>query len=519
MVFAAVGVTALALALIGLTWLRLYDDQLLRQTEGELIGQGVVLAEAYRAAVASRGPPAGFGVPRSDPWPFPVTPDGLQPVFPRLRASDPVLAAPEDAPAAAEPPDAISSAAGDAVADMVRQAGRSMLAGIRVLDARGVAVASSGGVLGGSYAGREEVQVALRGSPASVLRQRLRDPQDAPLESLSRNTGVRVSVVLPALEGDRVVGAVLLTRTPMTLAKAVYEDRWGFTSTGLVLLVVVGLVSLLAAGLVLRPLRAVVAQARAIGAGDAAGSQAIRAPVVAEFDQLSQALASMSSALRDRNEYIRSFAANVSHEFKTPLASIQGAVELLRDGADSMPGQQRARFLANIDSDAHRLTQLVQRLLELARADSMAPGGESSEVEAVLREVVERGKAQGIDVALDAPVAARAAVPPDVLDATVWQLVCNAAQHGGPGVQVRITAAAASGDEVRIAVRDSGAGISEANRARVFDAFFTTARERGGTGMGLTIAQSMLRVFGARLELSPPGGGGAQFVVTAPRAR
>src|SRR3954462_10421220 len=80
MVFAAVGVTALALALISLTWLRLYDDQLLRQTEGELIGQGVVLAEAYRAAVTSRAPPAaGYGVPRSDPWPFPVTPDGLHP--------------------------------------------------------------------------------------------------------------------------------------------------------------------------------------------------------------------------------------------------------------------------------------------------------------------------------------------------------------------------------------------------------------------------------------------------------
>src|SRR5438874_8935766 len=91
MVFAAVGVTALALALLGLTWLRLYDDQLLRQTEGELIGQGVVLAEAYRAAVASRDPPAGFGVARVDPWPFPVTADGLQPVLPRLRASDPVL--------------------------------------------------------------------------------------------------------------------------------------------------------------------------------------------------------------------------------------------------------------------------------------------------------------------------------------------------------------------------------------------------------------------------------------------
>ncbi|HZN91334.1 MAG TPA: HAMP domain-containing sensor histidine kinase [Myxococcales bacterium] len=519
MVFAAVGVTALALALLGLTWLRLYDDQLLRQTEGELIAQGVVLAEAYRAAVTARAPPADFGAPRTEAWPFPVTADGLQPVLPRLRASDPVLAAPGDAPAAAEPADALSRAAAESVAELVRKTGRSTLAGIRVLDARGVTVASSGGGLGATYADREEVRAALRGSPSSVLRERLRDPQDAPLESLSRNTGVRVSVVVPVLEGDRVLGAVLLSRTPTTLAKAIWADRWSFTSTGLVLLAVVGLVSLVAAALVLRPLRAVVAQAKAIGAGDAAGSQAIRSPVVAEFDQLSQALATMSAALRDRNEYIRSFAANVSHEFKTPLSSIQGAVELLRDDADSMPPAQRAKFLANIDADSRRLTELVKRLLELARADSMAPGGETSSVEAVLREVVERGKAQGIEVELEGSPGSRVAVPPDVLDAAVWQLVSNAAQHGGTGVQVRVSASAAPAAAVRISVRDDGPGISEANRARVFDAFFTTARERGGTGLGLTIAQSMLRVFGARLELAPPGAGGTELIVTAPLVR
>src|SRR5262249_32623762 len=150
----------------------------------------------------------------------------------------------------------------------------------------------------------------------------------------------------------------------------------------------------------------------------------------------------MSAALRDRNEYIRSFAANVSHEFKTPLSSIQGAVELLRDGAESMPPPQRAKFLANIDGDARRLTELVKRLLELARADSMAPGGESSSVETVLRAVVERAKAQGMEVSLEEPPPSRVAVPPDVLDAAVWQLVSNASQHGGPGVKVRVGVAA-----------------------------------------------------------------------------
>jgi len=110
------------------------------------------------------------------------------------------------------------------------------------------------------------------------------------------------------------------------------------------------------------------------------------------------------------------------------------------------------------------------------------------------------------------------AVPAEVLDAAVWQLVSNAAQHGGPGVRVRVSVAAAGG-AVRISVRDDGPGISEANRARVFDPFFTTARERGGTGLGLTIARSMLRAFGATLELSPPGPSGTELEIVAPLAR
>jgi signal transduction histidine kinase len=85
---------------------------------------------------------------------------------------------------------------------------------------------------------------------------------------------------------------------------------------------------------------------------------------------------------------------------------------------------------------------------------------------------------------------------------------------------VWLEADAAGEGRARVLVRDDGKGISESNRARVFDAFFTTARERGGTGLGLTIAQSMLRAFGASLELLPAREKGAAFAVVAdsPRA-
>jgi signal transduction histidine kinase len=290
-----------------------------------------------------------------------------------------------------------------------------------------------------------------------------------------------------------------------------YADRWNLVSTLLVLVSVLVLVSLAAAALILRPIRAVVRQAKAIAEG--APGEPISAPVVEELAQLSAALWTMASELRARNDYIRSFAASVSHEFKTPLASIQGAMELVRD--PEMSPAQREKFLLNVDADARRLTELVRRLLELARADAAERSAEQADAGTVLRDLVGRARAEGIDIDLVAQDA-RVSMPAGVLDSVVMQLVHNARQHGGPSVRVRVSSQALDGI-ARIVVRDDGAGISDANRARIFAPFFTTARDRGGTGLGLTIARSLLRPFGATLELMPRAERGTAFAITVQR--
>lgn len=521
MVFAAVGLGTLVLALLGLSLVRVYDNQLIRQTESELIAQGAVVVEVHRTLLRQHGGDETYGTSRVAPWPFPVvagTP--LRPILPSLRASDEALPAAGEPPVSSIPAEPRARQAGEALSPLLVQVGRATLAGLRVVDTQGVVVASSSTGLGDTLAAREEVQRALRGEPFSVLRRRLADREDAPLASLSRDTGVRVTVALPVLEGERVWGAVVLSRTPMTFAKALYADRWNLTATGLVLLGVVALMSLAAAALVVRPVRSLVRQTRAIAASAPEGFEPVSRPVVAELAELSESLAGMATALRDRNQYIRSFAANVSHEFKTPLASIQGAVELLRDSLERMSPEQRERFLSNIDADARRLTRLVQRLLELARADSMVAQPASTELAPLLASLAERAGAEGLSVDV-APVPAglHVGLPGEVLADILWQLLTNAHQHGGEGLHVRLSVdTLAGGGQVRVVVKDDGKGISESNRARIFDAFFTTARERGGTGLGLTIAQSMLRAFGASLELLPPEGPGAAFAVVAEAA-
>lgn len=521
MVFAAVGVAGFVLTLAGLSFVRVYDNQLIRQTETELIAQGAVVAEVFHAQLAEAANPESYGRVRISRWPFPAPDDKrLRPILPSLKASDEPLP-PDETPAPSPvPAEPLALAAGSRLNPLLEQVRSATLAGIRVVDTEGVVVASSSAdVLGVSLADRPEVQRALRGEPNSVLRRRYAEPEDTPLASLSRDTGIRVSVALPVLDGERVWGAVVLARTPMTFAKAMYADRWNLTATGLVLVGAVALMSLAAGALVGRPVRALVKQTRAIAASAPSGFEPVARPVVAELAELSEALAGMATALRDRNQYIRSFAANVSHEFKTPLASIQGAVELLRDSADVMSPEQRARFLANVDADAKRLTRLVQRLLELARADSMTATPAQVEVAPLLESLAARARAEGVADVRVAPVppGLQLSLPAEVLDDVLWQLVTNARQHGGEGVRVDVAVESDGTGPVRVAVRDDGRGISEANRARIFDAFFTTARERGGTGLGLTIGQSMLRAFGASLELLPAKAEtpGAAFAVVA----
>jgi signal transduction histidine kinase len=517
LVFAGFGLSAYLLAVSGLAVLRVYDSQLIRQAETELIAQGLVVSEVFRAGLEPHAGP-DYGNAITSPWPFPLPTDSdLLPVLPTLSARDEVLPSTEEGGPAPHPAEAFAQTAGQSLAPLLARVTHSSLASIRVVDATGVVVASSSGAELGSWLGdRQEVERALAGRPTSVLRARHSKHPDAPLESISRNSGVRVSVALPVLGLERVWGAVVLSRTPMTVSKAFYADRQYLLATGLVLLAVITLLSLAAAAFVVRPVRALGLQAKAIVDGSPDGFHPIDRPVVAELAQLSQAMAGMARTVRDRNSYIRTFATNVSHEFKTPLTSIQGSIELLLGGGP-MTAEQRQRFLANIDADARRLNRLVEQLLELARADSMVASPAQVDVAATLRGITQRAGAAGIPLALGTlaePLVA--AVPLEVLESAVWQLVTNARQHGGEGASIAVEAAAREG-EIRVRVSDSGKGISGFNRAHIFDPFFTTARDQGGTGLGLPIVQAMLRAFGGTLELLPGSGTGACFELRLPR--
>jgi signal transduction histidine kinase len=500
-----VNLLVLLLPLGSIALLRILETHLLRQTEGALLSQGAVLVAVYRQALREELGDEGATYGHAANAQHLPPDEDLIPLEPNLHSirNDPRATSPPPT-MPTHSPDPRAQAAGARLGPALEHSRRTTLAGIRVVDPQGVVVGSTKGELGLSLAQREEVRRALRGEPTSLLRVRTSDQPAPPLESISRGTRVRVFVALPVLDEGRVWGAVVLSRTPLDVGKALYGFRVELLLGAALLLSICLLLSILTSRTIVLPVQALMAQAERVARGERAALKPLDDPGARELGQLSEAIVKMGSALHQRADYIQRFAADVSHEFKTPLTSIRGTTELLRDHLDDMSPQERERFLSNLDQDAQRLERLVRRLLELARADVATPGQGRADVGELCARLVERRASPRVT----APPTSGplwAAIPDEALESVIGNLVDNALQHGGPQARVEVLARKAQG-RVEVEVRDDGPGISEANLARIFDRFFTTARADGGSGLGLAIVRALVEAHGGRVSVaSRPG--------------
>ncbi len=360
-------VAVAALPGFGALFLRVYENTLVRQTEAELVAQGAALA-----AVASADWPGARLPPES--LQQPVDPDGV--AGGTLSTIDlrttPILPERPDPVSSASPPRADALAVAGRIAPILRATSRTTLASILLLDAGGRIL--TGPNSGRSYAELPEVADALHGDPDTVLRRNGAYRQRYALEWLSRASDLRIHHARPVIVGGHVVGVLLLSRSPRALFRGLYEDRGKILlGIGLIFGALVVLSGLLSRG-ISRPIEALSEATRQVALGDGGVPQAPPTAAI-EIQALYADFARMADAIARRSLYLRDFAHAVSHEFKTPLAGIRGAIEILEDHGDGMSEADRHRFQSNIAADADRLALLVTRLLELARAD-MADGTE-----------------------------------------------------------------------------------------------------------------------------------------------
>lgn len=522
----------LLLPVAGIGILRLYESALIRQTEAELLAQAAVLSAAYRAAWLERSTRTDLdAMPRATrSWTasdYPPPAERGMALTAQLDLADTTILPPPPAgrpsTQAAEP---IARQAAVPLASVVEEARRMTLAALRLVDAHGVVVVSSTpDELGLSLAAQDEVAQALQGAPMAVLRARI--GQSFPgWETISRNSELRVFVAVPVLADGHVLGAVLVSRTPRNIAQTLYAKRYALIELAAVLFVAVAALAWFTGHTIVRPTRQLAAMATRVASGDVRAVEPLGAPMTREAQSISDSILSMAQTLEARTDYVRDLALGISHEFKTPLTAIRGGAELLRDHLDEMSTDERQRFLGNILADTARLERLVRRLLELAQADALMPTGqESCDVRTVILDKADEFRRQGAQVAVDGgPATAMAAVDRASLDIVLSNLLENVRQHGGAQATAHLAWRLDGGPNggpnsglVVIEVSDDGAGVSAANTGRIFDRFFTTARDTGGTGLGLAIARRRLAAFGGSLVLVPTPRG-AKFEIRLRRA-
>jgi len=301
--------------------------------------------------------------------------------------------------------------------------------------------------------------------------------------------------------GSVVDGVVYVTRSTHDVKLQLYRLRtWLFRVLAFTL-ALTSLVTLVLATTIARPLGRLTRRAQRIAARQPVEPDRL-ATRADEIGQLARAVEAMTVELERRARDARTLAADLSHEFKTPLTGIRGAAELLRDGATDDPAD-RDRFLAMILDDAARLDRLVSRLLELARVDDDRGVELPVDLATLARACAARPWAAPVEVTISGEL--RVSGRRTQLAAALENLIANATQFATPGTPVRVVLDRRPA-AVRITVTNHGPALSATARARVWDRFYSTRTASGGSGLGLAIVRSVALGHGGAVGLDCAAG-------------
>ena len=322
-------------------------------------------------------------------------------------------------------------------------------------------------------------------------------------------------VARPVLSGDQIIGVVYLSQSLHDMQTVLNDLRMRLLQATLFALVFSALVGWWLSRRITQPVQQLTSAAEAIAAGR------FEQPVVVnsrdELGRLGETFNDMTTRLNAARQMQVDFVANVSHELRTPLTSIKGTVETLREGAvDDLA--VRDRFLETIETETDRLTRLVNDLLLLSRADSAAlnlrrqPLDVGQLVRTVAARLAEPAQERDLtfEIVVD-PNVPLVSADSDRIEQVLRNLIDNAIKYSRPGgsITVRVTN---EDDEVLVAVQDEGLGIPATELPRIGQRFYRAdkarSREHGGHGLGLAIAQSLIRAHGGELWLESEDGVG-----------
>ena len=248
-----------------------------------------------------------------------------------------------------------------------------------------------------------------------------------------------------------------------------------------------------------------------------------------EIEPLVERISEQVEELRGADLMRREFTSNVTHELKTPLSSISGASELIRDGI-ARP-EDVPEFAGRIYDEAHHMTDLVNDILTLSKLDESERSGDKGLLGAaepvdllrVARDVASRLEPVAAGAGVSVTASGEACVVqgfPRLLDELVYNLCDNAIRYNHEGGWVDVSVSLED-EQPLVVVADSGRGIPAAQQTKVFERFYrvdaSRSRETGGTGLGLAIVKHAAALHGATLTLDSEEGKGTTICVRFPR--
>jgi two-component system OmpR family sensor kinase len=279
----------------------------------------------------------------------------------------------------------------------------------------------------------------------------------------------------------------------------------------IVTLIVVAIVSWLVAGRAVRPLVTLAETTAAIGTtGDLSKRIALSrnqdevGRLTTSFNTMLERLESAQAELAAALAAQQRFVADASHELRTPLSTIRTNAEFLRERPDAT-ADDRADAIADVVSEAERMSRLIDGLLVLARADAgVAVERRPVDMRAVATEEARRARAPGrarheVQAQVTAQGSALVSGDPEALGRAIRILLDNAFRHGEPPVGVTVTK---KDGRVHLEVRDSGPGLPQGSEERIFERFYRAdpARSGEGTGLGLSIARAIIEAHGGTIR-------------------
>jgi signal transduction histidine kinase len=390
-----------------------------------------------------------------------------------------------------------------AVAKIYRQAGGARVV---IVNKLGTAVATSDddeSALGDSYTSRPEIQDALAGHISTGHRF-----------STTLNQEL-LYVTVPVVSGDAILGAVRLTFPDQAVTDVVNQQLGMLSLVALVAVLFAGIVGYIIATSVTRRIRRLQTTTESLAEGDLDVRADERAGA-AELRSLAHSFNDMADRLKVLITQQRTFAADASHQLRTPLTALRLRLERAHDLLESDPAGAAER-LAAAEAEADRLSNLIEGLLLLSRTEASDAPQTQIDAAAIARDRVAQWQPladeNGIRIRFEGPVSAPALAVESAVEQIIDNYIDNALMVS-PAESKLVVRVVTAGPITSVHVLDEGPGLSAEDCARAFDRFWRATSDQNGSGLGLAIVAQLARASGGSAQLAPRASGGLDASVT-----